>query len=350
MVIDANIYWIPEELFTDHALWEKFKSVIPAQYDWYTHMEDVPGTGKAQIVMEKPEGCANLNYLQGDYVLSKQLHDMDEAGVDKAVMKLPGCQEWLDLELCRYFNDKAAAHAAASGGRLFPLAVVPPYGREDEIAELKRCHDELGMNAVQMSAHYGDKYLDDPAFAAFFEVLNELGMTVYVHHTPVPVEYETFKTYNNVRRSYGRIVDQGLAIGRELYSGFFSRYPNVKVVHSMMGGAYFAIAGMMLPHGPAPAKKDEISRFKDDNEDIAAQFKSNVFFEMSHSQPWGKKVLEFAVDMVGADHIVYGSSYPVRRVWLDGAELVKQLDVSEEDKELMLAGNAVRLYGLPVNQ
>jgi len=345
MVIDANLYWIPEELFTDRELREKFLSVIPEEFEWYAHIQEVPGTGRLQFVIEKPKGFANLNYLQGDYTLEKQLGDMDKAGIDRAVMKLPGCAEWLDLELCRVFNDKAAAYAKSSGGRMTALAVVPPHGTPENIAELRRCREELGMKTVQLAAHYGDRYLDAPDFAGFFEALNELGMNAYVHHTPVPVEYNSFRDYNNVRRSYGRLVDQGLAVGREIYSGFFEKYPNVRLAHSMMGGAFYAIQSMMLPHGPV--RKESVSRFEENPEGLAESFKSHVLFETSHAQPWGKEGLEYAVSVVGSDHIIYGSSYPVKMDWtMDGPDFVRGLDISKEDKENILCENARKFYQL----
>ncbi len=343
MVIDSNLYWIPEELFTDADLQKKFLACIPAKYDWYGHIEPVTGTDKVQFVLEKPKGFANLNYLQGDYVLEKQLADMDAAGVDKAVMKLPGCAEWLDLDLCRYFNDRAAEHAKRSGGRLTALAVVPPYSEPENMEELKRCHDQLGMKSIQLAAHYGDKYLDDEAFAGFFEKLNELGMNVYVHHTPVPVEYHSFRTYDNVRRSYGRLVDQGLAVSRELYGGLFEKYPNVRMAHSMMGGAFYAIQDMLLPH--APAKKETVSRFQNDCGNLEEQLKTHVLFETSHAQPWGKRGLEYALSVVGADHVIYGSSYPVKMDWMmDGPAFVRELNISEDEKEMILAKNAEAFY------
>ena len=68
---------------------------------------------------------------------------------------------------------------------------------------------------------------------------------------------------------------------------------------------------------------------------------------MSHAQPWGKEQLECAVKVLGADHILFGTSYPVRPVWLlEGADFVRGLDISEEEKELILHGNAERLYHL----
>lgn len=343
MIIDANMYYIPEELFQDETLLQRFLAEVPARDGWYAHCEEIPGSGELrQILLEKPKGYQNLNYAQHDYILENQLADLDAAGVDAALLKTPCCQEWMSLEMCRYFNDHMAAHAAKSGGRLIPVAVVPPYGAPENLAELERCHKELGMRAVQLSAHYGDAYLDDERFAGFFAKLNELGMNAYVHHTPVPVEYQSFYQYNNVRRSYGRIVDQGLAVTRELFGGFFDRYPNVKLIHSMLGGGFFSIANMMFPH---KAKQETVSRFQSDNEKVVEQFKNNLYFEMSHAQPWGKAQLECAVKVLGADHILWGTSYPVRKEWLlDGPDFVRTLDIPAEDQELILGENARRLY------
>lgn len=71
------------------------------------------------------------------------------------------------------------------------------------------------------------------------------------------------------------------------------------------------------------------------------------YFEMSHAQPWGKAQLECAVKTLGADHILFGTSYPVRPVWLlEGADFVRNLDITESEKELILHGSAERLYNI----
>ena len=344
-VIDANLYWFPEELFTDEALSEKFLSEIPIEYGIKGYLKINADTGLKQYVIEKPVGSENLNYVQGDYDLKKQLADMDKAGIDRAVLKLSCQQEWMSLEMCRLFNDGMAAHAKASNGRMVGLGVVPPKGTPAVRKEIDRCLDKLGFGGLQLSAHYGDLYLDDEAFAPFFKYLNERKVTCYVHHVPVPVQYDTLTAYTNLRRSYGRCVDQATAIGRELFSGFFTKYPNVKLVHSMLGGGFFAYASLWFPK--RPKVKEAVSRFKDDNEQVVEQLRNNIFFEMSHAQPWGKAQLECAVKALGADHILFGTSYPVRPVWLlEGADFVRNLDITESEKELILHGNAERLYNI----
>ncbi len=343
MIIDANMYWFPEEVFTDENLMHKFLSEIPATSGVYGYETINEKNKLKQIVLEKPKGCQNLNYAQGDYFLEKQLADMDQAGVDKAVLKLPGCQEWLPLDLCQQFNDGMARHAKRSNGRMTALAVVPPWGTPENLHELARCRHELGMSGVQLSAHYGTYYLDHEIFAPFFQKLNEMETSVYVHHSPLPIQYDSLIDYNNLRRQYGRCVDQTTAVGRELFSGFFDKYPHLKLIHSMLGGGFFTYMNMMLPHTP---KKDEkVSRFDAANDSLQKHLENNLFFEMSQAQSWGKAQLECAVSVMGADHILFGSSYPVRPEWLlEGAAFVKQLNVSDTEKDLMLYKNAEKLY------
>jgi hypothetical protein len=340
MVTDTNVYWVPKAFFTDKALRDEFLRSIPAEYDC-KGIYEVDENGKGVFRVEKPFGFPNLDYFEDDYSLEKQLSDMDAAGVDRAVMKLPCIQEWLGLELCKKVNDMAAEYAKKSGGRMTALAVVPPYGDDACLAELDRCIKELGMHGVQVSAHYGKHYLDSEIFRDFFRHVNELDIPVYVHHTPLPVEYASLLDYNNLRRSYGRCVDQVTAVGRELFSGMFEELPNLKMIHSMMGGGFFAYTGLFFPTDSGNG------RFKTDTEKIRGYLKNNIYFETSHSQPWGKEQLELAVKVLGADHIIYGSSYPVKMVWLTGgADFVRKLDITEEEKNLILNGNAERLYTL----
>ena len=74
-------------------------------------------------------------------------------------------------------------------------------------------------------------------------------------------------------------------------------------------------------------------------------YKEHIYFETSHAQPWGKQQLECAIQVLGADHIIFGSSYPVRREWLlEGAEFIKMLDISNEEKDMILYKNACQIY------
>lgn len=346
MVIDANMYWMPEELFTSESRLQEFLRCIPTQYNMKAYTEEIGDTGRQQIIIEKPVGYQNLNYAQGEYQVEQQLRDMEEAGVDHAILKTPCAQEWLTLELCRTFNDGMAEHVKKGNGKFSALAVIPPLSGKEGIYELERCVKELGMTGVQLSAHYGNLYLDHEAFRPFLKKLNDMKIPAYVHHTPVPVEYQSLYEYNNLRRSYGRCVDQTTAIGREIFSGMFDELPELRLVHSMLGGAFFAYMDSMFHKKPGK-DTDTVKRFDTDTDRMCRQIRENIYFEMSHAQPWGPVLLDTAVKILGADHIIFGSSYPVRKEWLtEGAGFIKAMDISEEEKEMMLSGNAKRIYQL----
>ena len=344
MKIDANIYWFPESLFEDEKQMEAFVECAPKEFNVHIRMEQGIEEDTTQFVIEQPKGYPNLNYIQGQYHLKNMLEDMDKAGIDKGILKVPGCHEWLSLEFCRYFNDGMAEYVRQSEGRLEFMAVVPPWGTQECIDELSRSVDELGACGIQMSAHYGDKYLDHSDFEKHFSWINARSLPVYVHHTPLPVEHSMLLEFNNLRRSYGRSNDQMIAIGREIFSGFFEKYPNIRLVHSMLGGGFFAYKDLLVPR-KSPSK-DAAIRFVVDNEAVLRYLKENIFFEMSHAAPWGQAQLECAVKVLGADHIIFGSSYPVVKGWqLGGVAFVENLEITDEDKKMLLSGTAQDVYG-----
>ncbi|EJE97981.1 amidohydrolase family protein [Liquorilactobacillus mali] len=341
MIIDANVYWLPEKLFTNEQLQQRFIQAVNSSHDSRAMISTLPD-GSKKIVIEEPIGQSSLDYFQNDYQLDKQLSDMDSAHVDKAILKLPGCQEWLTLDLCKIFNRAVAEHIKASHGRMTALATVPPYGTPENLAELDYCITKLGLKGLQLSTHYQDGYLDNPAYRSFFQYVAAHKIPVYVHHSPVPIEYESIKDYENLRRSYGRCSDQVIAISREVFSDLFVELPNLKLAHSMLGGGYFTYKEMLLPHDSGHG------RFSTTNtNDIKAHLENNIFYEISHAQPWGKDNLEIALKVLGEQNVIYGSSYPVKQAWLtQGPEFIEQLNINSAICNQVLNTNAKNFYNL----
>ncbi|NYY80225.1 hypothetical protein DMH27_04335 [Raoultella planticola] len=106
-----------------------------------------------------------------------------KAGVDHAIFRLPVWQEWLDLETCKR-STTAWPNTLSARRKMSALAVVPPWGTEECLREVDRCLNQLGFRGAQIVAHYGQIYLDDPAFRPYLNYLNSLEVPVVVHHTP----------------------------------------------------------------------------------------------------------------------------------------------------------------------
>jgi uncharacterized protein len=345
MIIDANMHFLPENLFDDEELRDAFINALPREYGVHGYLTQCPGKDLRQIIIEEPKGYVNLNYAEDQYNDAVRLKDMDALGIDKAILRIPVWQEWLDLETSKKLNTIISEHMKRNPGRFVANAVVPPWGTKECLKEIERCINDLGFSGVQMSAHYGKLYLDEEEFKPHFKFINELNVPVVVHHTPMPVDYGSILKYNNQRRQYGRCLDQGTAVGRELFSGMFEEFPNLKLIHSMLGGAFFAFANMLAPKCTS---EDTVARFAaTDSAKISQFMENNIFFDTSGAVQWGKDQLECAVKVIGADHILYGSSYPIMRHWvLQGVDFVKSLDIDEKDKSLILGENAVRLFNI----
>jgi predicted TIM-barrel fold metal-dependent hydrolase len=139
MNIDVNMDWLPNKLFTDEALLESFIHIVPRAYGEFARLDNVPGKDIRQIIIEKPRGFANLNYVETQYNLEDQLKDMDAAGIDKAILQIPCWQEWLDLETSKRVNDGLARHIEQAPDRFLALAVAPPWGTKECLYEVDRC-------------------------------------------------------------------------------------------------------------------------------------------------------------------------------------------------------------------
>lgn len=347
-VVDINVHHLPEDLFTNEKILNGFLNSAPRGFGEIARV-DTTDAGKKHLILEKPKGHQNLNYVDGDYSAEAKLTAMDDAGVDYGIMRVPVWQEWLDLDTCRAVNDNAADIVRRSSGRLFSTACVPPWGGKENIYELERCVKELGAVGVQVACHYGQLYLDDEVFKPYLKVLNDLNVPVIVHHTPLPVDWTSVVDYTNLRREFGRLLDQATAVGRELFSGMFEEFPNLRFIHTMLGGNWFANQSLLMPK-PSP-KNEAIQRLDATGADeIRRYLKDNISYDLTHPHSWGKDQVEAAIKIGGADHYLFGSSFPVFYGWMNqGVDFVKNdLEISDEDRELILSGNAKRMFNLAI--
>lgn len=347
-IIDDNVHFLPTDLFTNQKVLNGFLYSAPITFGVKAYLDKTPDGTKNQIVLATKEGDEILNYVEGDYTLEAKIQAMDEVGVDIAMLRMPVWQEWLPLEICKIVNDQAAEMCRLSEGRLVANAVVPPWGRPEDIDEVKRCIDELGMVGVQFACCYGDKFLDDDLFKPYLRFLNERKIPAVIHHTPGQNTFGPFQQYTPLRRELGRISVQAAAVGREIYSGMFDEFPELKFVHTMMGGNWFGLQKILAPH-VSTKKKEAMNRLATNitREDYDRYLKNNIYFDSTHPMSWGKEELECAVKVCGADHILLGSSFPVFYEWMArSVGAINELDITEEERKLILGGNASRIFGL----
>jgi len=133
---------------------------------------------------------------------------------------------------------------------------------------------------------------------------------------------------------------------RVLNSELLDEFPNLKLIYSYFAGGFFAFTNMFS------VKKSPVKEVMDRSdlgiaEKIPGYLERNIYFDITHAPLWGKAQLECAVKVLGAEHILFGSSWAVRREWmLKGVEYVQNLDIGEREKSLILGENAIRLFNI----
>lgn len=345
MIVDINVHWKPEFFYEDSFFNECIRT-IPRGYGQHVDVRDVPGLKGRQLTLSKPKGYENINSEPVATDPNERLKAMDKAGIDKGLLRWCIWPEWATLEICRRINDAMAQSVKQHPDRLLGLAVVPPWDDKYCLEELDRCIQDLGFVGVEVESSYGKLYLDAEEFRPFFKRINQLKVPVIVHHTSIPVDYESIYEYSNLRRMLGRCMEQMICVGRTVYSGMFEELPNLKFIHTMLGGGLFALKGLITPKKSTLTGDRE--RFDPDGSAKALGFLDrNVYYDVTHAPPWGEPQLECAVKVYGAEHILFGSSYPIRNEWVyGGVQYIRSLDISEKDKSLILGENAVKLFNL----
>jgi predicted TIM-barrel fold metal-dependent hydrolase len=346
MIVDVNLHWSPDNFYTDNAFLKECLRAIPRAYGEHVEIVDIPGTGKKQVNMSRPKGYPNLNFEVETSDPEDRLRAMDEGKIDKGILRWCIWPEWATLEICRKVNDAMAKSVKQHPDRLSGLAIVPPWGDEDCLAELDRCINELGCVGVEIAAHYGTLYLDSEEFRPFFKKINSLKIPIIVHHTALPVDYGHIYEYVNLRRPFARCIDQMTSVGRIMFSEMLDEFPNLKFIHSMMAGGLFAYTTLITPK--KSRVPGDMERFDPAaSEKVMSYLKSNIYCDLTHAPTWSLSQIKCAVEELGADHVLFGTSYPLRREWLVyGVDHVRGVDISEKEKALVLGENAMKLFNL----
>jgi len=231
---------------------------------------------------------------------------MDEAGVDVSVILNIG---WTTHELCLETNDYIIDAVSRYPRRLVGFCAVQPNSTKAAVAEIERCA-KAGIKGVgEMRPDIqlfdlGDEMVMNP----LVEVLKEYRLALLLHASePIGHDYP----------------GKGIMVPDMIYP-FITSFPDLTIVCAHWGGGL-----------PFYALMPEVKKAM-----------GNVYFDSAASPfLYTPQVYQQVIKLVGADKVLFGSDYPLltqRRLLNE----IETLDLAEESKNLLLAGNALRLLGI----
>ncbi|MAZ17310.1 amidohydrolase family protein [Oricola sp.] len=260
------------------------------------------------------------------------------------------------LELSRIGTD-AMADLCAKYPERFPAFIstavmTDPAGA---IAEARRAIEEAGAAGIQIFTNVKGKPLDAPEFSDFFAYLGEAGKPVWMH----PARGANFPDYLSETRSeyeiwwtFGWPYETSAAMARMVFSGFFDKYPGLKVITHHAGGMVPFFEGRVGPGwdqmGARTTDRDLAAVRKALKRPHLDYFKD---FYADTASFGSRKAIEHAIEFFGEDHVLFASDAPfdpeAGPMYIrETIRIIEEMDISEELRRKIFQGNAVKLLGL----
>lgn len=297
---------------------------------WYPTVADVPAVVRDRLL-------AALNDFG-----EARLAAMDRAGIEKSVIGIagPGVQVEPDtaraIRNAKASNDYLATKVAENPARFAGFAHLPLQDATAAADELQRCVEQLKFCGAMVNGHTLGRYLDDPAYAPFWERAAALKTWIYLHPAdPVSTMPALEGTYGLKRATWEWGVETGTHALRLVFGGVFDRHPGARLMLGHLGetlpyllwrfDSRAQLYGVELPQPPSFYIKRNIAV---------------TTSGMSSAEP-----LACALAALGRDRVCFASDHPFE----DAGEAGHFLDavaLPEETRVAVASGNAKTLLGL----
>ncbi len=268
-----------------------------------------------------------------------RIEDMDKQGVDMQLLSIvpPQYFYWLDAEnavrACRIQHERFAEVIAQYPTRFAAVANLPMDHPSTAIEVMIEAQRDFGFHGFEISGDVNGGDFDDRRYDPIWEKAVELDMTIIMH----PQGYtdgqrmDDYYLVNVVCMPLASTV----AVSRMILGGVWERFPDLKmmVVH---GGGYLPFYFARTDHAYTvrPEMRHHISR-------KPSEYLHNLYFDTTVFEP---KMVEYLVDEFGEDHVLLGTDYPFDMGPTDPLGFLAEARLTEQARQLVMGGNAARLF------
>ena len=270
-----------------------------------------------------------------------RLKEMDEDGVELQVISatpvLFAYERPVEhaIDCAQLFNDAALELCAQGKGRLKSLCQVPLQDVDAACKELTRCI-HAGHLGVQIGNHVGEKNLDDPGIVTFLHHCADEGAAVLVH----PWDMMGRQRMPNYMMPWtvGMPAETQLAIVAMILGGAFDKLPeNLRICFAHGGGSFAFLLGRLenaWRHHPSAHGVCELP---------PSQYLNRFYVD---SAVFDQRALQFLVETMGTERVVFGSDYPFPLGEHPMGGLIRSSQLPSQAKECLLRGNAQQFLSI----
>ncbi|MDD2679709.1 MAG: amidohydrolase family protein [Candidatus Omnitrophica bacterium] len=302
MIIDSHSHWLPEEIIANAHFFSK---------SW------------------------------GD--IESQIKAMDAAGIAKAVLSYPTTDAHLKLGsislVAKIFNNQAAKIIKKYPDRFIGAAILPVDDAQEMVNEAKRAIEQLGFEALSLASSYNGIYLDNALFLPIYKLAQEKNIPIFVHSQiikPIGIERVEDPLLTPVIEY---VFDTTICVGKLLMSDILRDF-KVKFIFAYFGG--------VIPHlahrFDATYQMLRGMNFVNDLKAKPTELLKHIYVDTSGDTTEAN--FQAALELLGPKHILWGSDWPAKRDMASGIQAVRDLAISDADKNNILGGNLASILTL----
>lgn len=381
-VVDIDTHYSePRDLWTKRAP-AKFKDRVPQiaiidDKTWWVmdgRPMGMPGEGTSAIRNDgyKMPGAECLKLPFADihpacFDAQSRVAFMDECGITAQILyanvlgfgskNANKSDPELRLLSTRIYNDAMAELQEESGQRLFPMALLPWWNREEMMAETLRAH-AMGLRGVNINPEPYD-FLDENGEALpdlahqywnpFWDVCTALDIPVNFHIGATTIGGATGQAWPSMPEragfkvmGYGSFFGNARTCANLVFSGIFDRYPSLKFVSVESGLGWIPFSMEYWDYMAGEAKDEptyDLQRMP--SEYLRNNIYTSFWFERQN--------VVRDVKIAGVDNVMFETDFPHPQCLYPLNDVVSAFAGLEESEiNKVLSGNASRIYKISI--
>ncbi|TAH40745.1 MAG: amidohydrolase [Bacteroidetes bacterium] len=243
------------------------------------------------------------------------------------------------LDVSMFLNDHIAGIVKDYPQRFTGLGTIPLQAPDLAIKELERCM-KIGLHGIQIGSHVNDWNLNAPELFPVFEAAQELGAAIFVHPWDMMGKDKMSKYW--LPWLVGMPAETSLAICSMIFGGVFERLPKLRVAFAHGGGSFPSTIGR-IEHG-FNVRPDLVAI---DNKVNPRKYLRQFYLDSLVHDP---VMLDYLIELMGADRIALGTDYPFPLGELHPGSLIDSMPYKADIKEQLLSGTALDWLGIKKEQ
>ena len=241
------------------------------------------------------------------------------------------------VAMVRAYNDWLSEYIEYAPARFAGLAGIPNRGAAAAVEEIRRVQGRPGIRGFLMGCYPNGSLEPSPEDDAVWGLLQELGLPLHIH---VALTQRMPSAHKAKLPGWGRIFDVGDRMVQMIFAGIFERFPKLSVVVAEVDCGWVPYVKEQIDNNYR--RLEPRSRFG------LAELPSASIERHFHFSYITDKVGIDLRHQIGVERILWSSDYP--HISADWPHSWRSIDaafegVPSDEKELILAGNAKRLYG-----